>query len=280
MVKGVISGIKRMEIHDGDGLRTTVFFKGCPLKCLWCHNPESISFEPQVAKFSQKCLSCGLCREEKTRAAAEQCPTGALVVYGEEYTAQELCDMLMSDADFFKSSGGGVTLSGGECLAQPRFAVQLAKLLNERGISVYVDTCGYVKREILDEIIPYTDKFLYDVKAIDAEAHRRCTAKDNAVILENLAYLVSKGCRIEIRYPLVVGYNDKECDAIGKALSTLGGIEKIKVLKYHSFAASRYEALGMENTLPDVVTEREDVERAVNVLRSYGLCAVNGMVDN
>ena len=145
---GLISGIKRMEIHDGDGLRTTVFFKGCPLRCLWCHNPESLSFETQVAKFGQKCIGCGECKGQKSEKTAANCPAEALV-----------------------RSGGGVTLSGGECLAQPDFAVELARRLKENGICVYIDTCGYVKQEILDKIIPYTDVFLYDIKAVDPQVH-------------------------------------------------------------------------------------------------------------
>ena len=276
-MKGMISGIKRMEIHDGDGLRTTVFFKGCPLRCVWCHNPESLSFEPLVAKFLAKCISCGECKGQRTGEAAALCPTGALVHYGEKYTAEQLCDVLMRDELFFKNSGGGVTLSGGECLAQPGFATEVARILYERGVSVYVDTCGFVNRWVLDGIIPYTDKFLYDIKAIDPDVHKRCTGRDNAIILENLEYLVSRGCKIEIRYPLVVGYNDGECDKIGEFLERVGGIDKIKVLKYHNLSGSRYEALGMKNALPPDVTGRSSVERAVKILRSYGLCAVNGM---
>jgi pyruvate formate lyase activating enzyme len=274
---GIISGIKRMEIHDGDGIRTTVFFKGCPLRCIWCHNPESISPQPEVAKFEHKCVSCGLCGDKRTVEGANNCPTGALTAYGEEYEAQRLCDVLARDKAYFDASGGGVTLSGGECLAQPAFAAEVARLLHGRGISVYVDTCGFVSRTSLDAIIPYTDKFLYDIKAIDASVHEKCTGRDNKIILENLEYLVSKNCKIEIRYPLVKGYNDGECDKIGELLSILGGIDKIKVLKYHNFAGSRYEALGKENTLPKTVTERSDIERAVGILNSYGLCAVNGM---
>ena len=147
-MKGMISGIKRMEIHDGDGLRTTVFFKGCPLRCIWCHNPESLSFEKQVAFFKNKCVSCGICENKRNEKTAESCPVNAIEVYGREYELDELVEILLQDEAFFKNSGGGVTLSGGECLAQPDFAVALSKRLYERGISVYVDTCGYVKREI------------------------------------------------------------------------------------------------------------------------------------
>jgi pyruvate formate lyase activating enzyme len=276
---GLISGIKRMEIHDGDGLRTTVFFKGCPLRCLWCHNPESLSFEKQVAFFKEKCISCGTCKGEKSEKTAVLCPVDALWLYGKEYDLDRLIEEICIDEPFFRN-GGGVTLSGGECLAQPDFAVSLAKALREKGISVYIDTCGFVKREILERIIPYTDKFLYDVKAVDPDVHVKCTGRDNALILDNLRYLSESGCRIEVRYPLVKGYNDTECEAIAKVLKELRGIEKTKVLQYHSLSASRYEALGLDCTLPKTETTFEDVETAVRVLKSHGLNAVNGMIED
>lgn len=297
MIRGIISGIKRMEIHDGDGIRTTVFLKGCPLKCIWCHNPESLSRKIQIAVFHQKCIACGSCnaacpagavslgkidRQRCTQCGlcAESCPAGALVRYGEEWEPGPLAKVLAQDAPFFKSSGGGVTLSGGECLAQPEFAEALAKELRQMGIGVYVDTCGFVNRETLDRIIPYTDRFLYDIKAIDPEVHKACTGQENGIILENLRYLSERGCSIEIRYPLIKGYNDGECERIGQFLQDLPGICKIKVLQYHRFAASRYEALGMECTLPDTETTPEDVQSAVDILRSFGLNAVNGITDD
>ena len=279
-MKGMISGIKRMEIHDGDGLRTTVFFKGCPLRCIWCHNPESLSFEKQVAYFKNKCVSCGICENKRNEKTAESCPVNAIEVYGREYELDELVEILLQDELFFKNSGGGVTLSGGECLAQPDFAVALSRKLYDRGISVYIDTCGYVKPEALKKIIPYTDKFLYDIKAIDAMVHKKCTGKDNHLILDNLKLLCDEGCKIEIRYPLVKGYNDLECENIAKFLSCLRGITKVKVLKYHRFSASRYEAFGMIDTLPDAKTTMQDVENAVIILKNYGLNAVNGMLDD
>ena len=279
-MKGMISGIKRMEIHDGDGLRTTVFFKGCPLRCIWCHNPESLSFEKQVAFFKNKCVSCGICENKRNEKTAESCPVNAIEVYGREYELDDLVEILLQDEAFFKNSGGGVTLSGGECLAQPDFAVALSRKLYDRGISVYIDTCGYVKSETLKKMIPYADKFLYDIKAIDAMVHKKCTGKDNHLILDNLKLLCDEGCKIEIRYPLVKGYNDLECENIAKYLSGLRGITKVKVLKYHRFSASRYEALGMIDTLPDAKTTMQDVENAVIILKNYGLNAVNGMLDN
>jgi pyruvate formate lyase activating enzyme len=199
--------------------------------------------------------------------------------YGREYALDELLPLLLQDVPFF-ANGGGVTLSGGECLAQGEFAVALARALHEKGVSVYIDSCGYVKREILERIIPYTDQFLYDIKALDAAVHKKCTGRDNHLILENLQYLCDSGCKVEIRYPLVMGYNDCECEAIAKKISTMQGITKVKVLQYHDFSASRYESLGMENTLPDTQTTLQDVENVVAVLKSYGLHAVNGMLED
>lgn len=279
-MNGLISGIKRMEIHDGDGLRTTVFFKGCPLKCIWCHNPESISPKKQVAFFKNKCIGCNICKGEKTVETAKRCPSDAIVTYGTEYEANELAKILMQDKPFFTTSGGGVTFSGGECLMQGEFAIELAKILKDNGVSVYIDTCGFVKREVLEKIIPYTDKFLYDIKAINSDVHKKCTGRDNKIILDNLKFLSENDCNIEIRYPLVKGYNDAECEDIGKFLSKLKGIEKIKILKYHSFAGSRYEALNMECTMPDTETTNEDIENAVKILKKYGQNAINGAVDD
>lgn len=279
-MKGLISGIKRMEIHDGDGLRTTVFFKGCPLKCIWCHNPESILFEKQVAFFKEKCISCNICKGKRTSETVKSCPTEALVEYGNEYEDDSLVKELIKDKMFFDKSGGGVTLSGGECLAQPEFAIAIAKKLYENKISVYIDTCGFVNRDALKNIIPYADIFLYDIKAIDPEVHKRCTGYNNSVILNNLRFLSENNCKIEIRYPLVMGYNDRECDKIGKFLMNLNGITKVKVLQYHNFAASRYKALNMANTLPDTKTTCEDVQCAVDILKKYNLDVVNGIMDN
>ena len=275
-MEGLITAIKRNAIHDGDGLRTTVFFKGCPLKCIWCHNPEGISPKPQIARFPHLCMGCGACGGVNTEETAENCPTGALVAYGKAYTVENLMPLLLQDKSFYDHSGGGVTLSGGECLMQPEFAAALAKALTEQDVRVNIDTCGFVRQRALEGVIPYTDTFLYDLKAIDPGVHKACTGQENRIILENLRYLSSRGCKLEIRYPLVMGYNDRECEKIGEFLQDMPGITKIKVLQYHDFSASRYEALGMENTLPATKTTQQDVENAVSVLRSYGLPAVGG----
>jgi len=274
-MKGRISGIKPMEVHDGDGIRTTVFFKGCPLRCLWCHNPESISFAPQTAFYAQKCIACGFCGGARTEDTAANCPVSAQVFYGEELEAEALVSRLTRDKPFYQN-GGGVTLSGGECLAQPDFAVETAKLLQKEGIGVYVDTCGFVPQEHLRRILPYTEKFLYDLKAMDPLLHRRLTGQDNGLILQNLQYLSRAGAAIEIRVPLVTGLNDSQCAAMAAFLRNLPGITQVKVLQYHSLAASRYAALCMENTLPDTTTEPDDLERAVRLFLAHGVPAVSG----
>lgn len=298
---GIIAGIKRTAVHDGSGIRTTVFFKGCPLKCVWCHNPEGIGFRPEIGFYKEKCIGCGSCVQSCKKAAIRMengkpitdrtlcdgcmdcttyCPGDAREGYGRRWELHELVTKLMADRLFYQHSHGGVTLSGGECLAQPEFAVALAKVLWEKGISVDVDTCGAVKTETLRQIAPYTDTFLYDIKAIDPQVHKRCTGRDNALILDNLRYLCECGSRVEIRYPYVPGLNDGECEAIGQFLSQLPGITKVKVLGYHSFADGKYEALDMQNTLPDVKVLWQDVEKPVAILRSFGLNAVNGMLED
>ena len=224
--------------------------------------------------YSKACISCGVCKNERTEKTAELCPVNVIWKYGKEYSVAELLDVICMDKPFFQN-GGGVTLSGGECLFQPEFAIALAKALHEQGISVYIDTCGFVERKIFERILPYVDKFMYDIKAIDQELHIKCTGRSNRMILENLAYLCECGAKVEIRYPLVKGYNDGECERIACLLIGLKGITKIKVLQYHSFSVSRYEALGMKNTMPSVKTTEENVEKAVHVLKSYGLNAVH-----
>ena len=255
MKTAIISNIKRFAVHDGPGIRTTVFFKGCPLKCVWCHNPESISFKPQTAFYRHKCIGCGACREEHFKA--ENCLGNARVLYGTEVTVEELMPRLLEDRDFYETSGGGVTLSGGECLAQADFCAELLKRLKQEGINTAVDTCGFVSREKLDKVIPYTDTFLYDIKAMDEAVHIRCTGQSNRIILENLRYLDALGKPIEVRFPYVPGYNDDQTEKIAEFLKSLKNIKAVKVLPYHNYAGSKYLALGMDNTLPKELPTEE-----------------------
>ncbi len=282
-MKAYISDIKRFAVHDGDGVRTTVFFKGCPLKCIWCHNPEGISFKPQIAFYEHKCINCGECinicptnahkiidnRHVFNRdlcigcgKCAKICLGDALIFYGKEYTVEELIPLLLEDKDFYEVSGGGVTLSGGECLSQWNFACELLKKLKENGINTAVDTCGLISREVFKKIAPYTDTFLYDIKAIDNDIHKKCTGSSNEFILENIKYLDSINANIEVRYPFVPDFNDGEAEKIAKFLKDFKSVTKVKVLPYHNYAASKYDSLGIKNTLPTRLPTDEEIETA------------------
>lgn len=280
-----------MEIHDGEGIRTTVFFKGCPLKCIWCHNPESISSEKQLAFFADKCISCGSCYKSCTHSAIsfnqyplinkelctncfvcqKNCPTNALMSYGDEWELDDLESCILQDRVFFETSKGGITLSGGECLRQGEFVTELSKSLYMKGISVNIDTCGFVNKNLIHTVMPYIDTFLYDIKAIDSNLHKSLTGQDNKLILDNLKHLSESGCNIEIRYLLVKGYNDGECEKIGEFLQHLNGIKKVQVLRYHSLAASRYKALNLKNTLPHTETTDSDMLKAIDALKKFNL---------
>lgn len=260
MKTALISNIKRFAVHDGPGIRTTVFFKGCPLKCLWCHNPESIGFQPQVAFYDHKCIGCGECKKEGF--TVEQCLAEARVLYGTEMTIAQLLPQLLEDKDFYETSGGGITLSGGECLCQADFCAAILKELKKEGIHTAVDTCGYVSKESLDQVIPYTDLFLYDIKAIDEDVHIACTGQSNKRILENFQYIDSLGKAIEVRIPYVPEYNANQMEKIAEFLRDRKNVQAVKVLPYHNYAGSKYGALGMENTLPKVLPTEEDVKKA------------------
>ncbi|MBR4060168.1 MAG: glycyl-radical enzyme activating protein [Lachnospiraceae bacterium] len=292
MIKARIVDIKRMAIHDGDGIRTTVFFKGCSLKCVWCHNPESIGFKTQLSYIKKKCIGCGECvkvcesgahiiengnhvfhREKCTGCGKceEVCLGEALKLYGKEMAVSELMPILLEDKDFYENSGGGVTLSGGECLMQADFCTELLKELKNNQIHTAVDTCGFVSREAIDKVMPYTDIFLYDVKAFDETVHIKCTGQSNKIILENLRYIDRCGKKIEIRIPYVPDYNSVEIEEIARFLSGLKNVTKVKVLPYHNYAGSKYEALGMENTLPEKIPDKEVIDKVEKLMRVVGL---------
>ena len=268
-MKGKIVELKRLAVHDGPGIRTTVFFKGCPLKCLWCHNPEGISFQSQTAFYENKCIGCGECRREDFTTG--DCLGEARVEYGKEITTDDLLPLLLEDKDFYEATGGGVTLSGGECLCQADFCAELLKVLKKEGIHTAVDTCGYVAKEAFDKVLPYTDLFLYDIKAFDEDVHIKCTGKSNKLILENIRYLDACGKEIQVRIPYVPGHNDGQMEKIAVFLRPLENVKAVKVLPYHNFAGSKYAALGMENTLPKTLPTPEELERARQLFRSAGL---------
>ena len=260
--------IKRFAVHDGDGIRTTVFFKGCPLRCLWCHNPEGLSAKHEVAFYEHKCISCGEC--QKDNFAVSDCLGGARVEYGKKISISELLPMLLEDKEFFDNSGGGVTLSGGECLMWSDFCAELLKELKLKGVNTAVDTCGYVSRENLDKVIPYTDIFLYDFKAFDEDVHIKCTGKSNKLIIENLKYLDSIGKQIEIRIPYIPEYNSEQLDKIANFLKNIKNITKIRLLPYHNYSESKYKSLGIESKMPKKLPTDEEITLAKELLKKSG----------
>lgn len=277
----MIFAIKRFETHDGDGIRTTVFFKGCSLRCVWCHNPESFKASREISYNSELCKSCGRCGElceantfeegkhtffrEKCNFCGEcqnVCPERAFEIYGDARTPSEIAEEVLLDKMFFKGSGGGVTFSGGEPLLQAEYCAELASILKKSGINIAVDTCGYVSREAIDKILPYTDTFLYDVKAIDSKVHKKCTGKTNERILENLKYIDGCGKNIEIRIPYIPGYNSGEMEKIAEFLSKLKNVTGIRVLPYHKYAEAKYVSLGIENISPEDLPTKAEIEHA------------------
>lgn len=214
----------------------------------------------------KKCIKCGKC--------TEVCYGKNLTLYGREMTVEEMLAELVSDEDFYSSSNGGVTLSGGECLMQADFCGELLKRLKEKGIHTAIDTCGFVPREAIDKVIPYTDLFLYDFKAYDEDVHKKCTGVSNKIILENLKYLDEKGCKIEIRIPFVPGYNSEQIEKAGAFLKNLGGVVGVRILPYHNYATSKYKSLDIKDTLPRELPTKEQIEEAKNIITAFGLKAL------
>ena len=277
----MIFAIKRFETHDGDGIRTTVFFKGCPLRCLWCHNPESLKVAREISYNKELCKSCGNCSDicdanlfnegkhvflrEKCNFCGEclrTCPSHAFEIYGDTREPSEIAEEVLLDEMFFVGSGGGVTFSGGEPLLQVDFCIEIAKMLKKRGINIAIDTCGYVPRETIEKVLPYVDTFLYDIKAIDTKVHEKCTGKTNELILENLRFIDTTGKNIEIRIPYVPDMNDGEMDNIALFLSELKNVKRVRLLPYHKYAEAKYISLGITDNSPERLPTKEKLKEA------------------
>ena len=255
---GILFDIEHGSFVDGPGVRTVVFFKGCNLRCAWCHNPESQRFDPEMLLYHDKCTGCGKCRAvcpspdgcTLCGKCALLCPHDARKISGRAYTADEVMEDILSDLPFYENTGGGVTFSGGECLLQPDFLEELLRRCREAGIHTAVDTAGHVPWETFERVLPYTDLFLYDVKLFDSERHRAYTGVGNERILDNLARLGLHGARIWIRMPVMAGVNDDEAAfaALCDWLSSHVHPERVEVLAYHTLGEHKYAALNRELT--------------------------------
>lgn len=266
---GLITDIQKYSIHDGDGIRTTVFFKGCGLRCAWCHNPETQSYKPEILFNEEQCKGCGACIPvcsshaidmkgdcvviDRTKcsvcgACADICNSNLREVVGKEYTVTQLVKELRKDEMFYEESGGGVTLSGGEVMtADMDFVETLLKKLHRIGISVFIDTCGHAPFENFERLLPYVDTFLYDIKTIDNTVHMQYMGAGNEVILNNLKKLSQAGATIYIRIPVIKEVNGTEC-AMQDMIQYLQdeGIHaaRVNLLPYHNTGSGKYMRLG------------------------------------
>ena len=267
-MKATIFDIERNSYVDGPGIRTTVFFKGCNLRCAWCHNPESQSPNPQMMFYKNKCTGCGKCKEkcpysqEKCELCGKctiYCPHDAREICGKEYTVDEVMREILKDKAFYDNSGGGVTFSGGECMLQIDFLEEILKECKKNGIQTAIDTAGQVPFEYFERIIPYTDLFLYDVKCLDAEKHKHYTGVENGLILKNLATLLHRGSRIWVRRPVIPAVNDtvEEMRGIKELIFSHGSPEKVELLPYHAMGEHKYATIGKEAQIFSVPSEEK-----------------------
>jgi len=295
MQSGKIFDIKKYAIHDGPGIRTTIFFKGCPLSCRWCHNPESISGASQRLYREERCIGCLECSsaclndaisagENKLKweaancvyckTCARRCPAEAVEFIGKTMSVEDVVAEISKDTLFYDESSGGVTFSGGEPLMQPSFLTGLLKACGDLDLHRAVDTCGYADTRTLLKVASHVDLFLYDLKHMDPEKHYRYTGVSNEMILANLKCLSRQGAKIIIRLPVIPGINDdrENIERTGAFLSALAGVNQVNILPYHRTAAAKYKNLGLPYDIADIERPaRDDLESIARQLERYGL---------
>lgn len=312
-MKEVLTGktydIQGFSVQDGPGIRMTVFLKGCPLSCPWCHSPESQGFPTELNWMSIRCLgidACGKCLDvchhdaishgpirqnatgedivypvvdkskcDECGVCANACKADALYMCGEDQTIDEVMHRLLRDKPFFDESGGGVTISGGECLCQPEFTIELLKRCKEKDINTAVDTTGFVKWETIEEVLPYTDLFLYDLKSIDSALHKQVIGVPNELILENARKIAKAGGRLWIRIPIIPLFNDSKehFEKYGAFLSEImDSVDMVQLLPYHTMGVSKHDRL-LKNEKVFVAEPPTDklMQARKKQLESYGL---------
>lgn len=292
MSSGIVYNIQRMSTKDGPGLRTTVFLKGCPLRCLWCSNPESQNFKPQLLCFQNLCTSCGACLRVCPHGAVVKTETGynrdrslckdcgactkvcvskARVMSGEYMTVEDVMKVVDRDNIFYANSDGGVTFGGGEPTAAGDFLIDLLQACVRKGYHTCLDTCGVCKPEAFSKVIPLTDLFLYDCKHMDPDEHRRLTGMDNTLPLTNLRQVLEKGKDVRIRIPLMPGLNDSESNirALADFLRPYGKTE-VDILPCHAFGASKYDALLLPHPAMKAYPP-EELQKVLEIFKNNGL---------
>ncbi|MBE6087512.1 MULTISPECIES: glycerol dehydratase activator DhaB2 [Clostridium] len=293
-IEGVIFNIQKFSLHDGPGIRTIVFFKGCNMSCLWCSNPESQEVAPQIMFNKNLCTKCGRCQSVcetsaidmnsvyridkskciKCKRCVESCLNGALVLEGKKYSVEEIIKELKKDSVQYRRSNGGITLSGGEVLLQPDFAVELLKECKAYGWHTAIETAMYVNSEAVKKVMPYIDLAMIDIKSMNDEVHKRFTGVSNNIILKNIKLSDQLTKEIIIRIPVIEGFN-ADLQSIGEIAQfskSLTNLKRIDLLPYHNYGENKYEAIGRDYLLGELKSPSEDkMERLKALVEIMGI---------